>query len=341
MMSPKENYLAVMTGKMPDFVPRSSFGPRPGDPRTPTNWRFTPPILEKHRENPAGGKDIWGVNYVPTYETGNAMLPEPNNFILKDIRKWRDVIKAPDLSGVDWPTMIKNQLDKAGIDRSKTLLSLGLHFGYFQLLMSFMGFSEGLVAMYEEPDEVKDLMNYVCDFYMEIGEKVIDIYKPDVLNLTDDTAAWKASFISADMYREFLVPNHDRWAKMGRDRGLVLTMHNCGKCEDVVDEFVKMGVTVWDPAQTSNDILAIKAKYGRKLCIAGAWDPSGRLLEPDTTEEEIRASVLETMETYAIGGGFMWAGAFLGPLDDPNTQRKNNLLGKAIDEIGADFYKTH
>ena len=57
----------------------------------------------------------------------------------------------------------------------------------------------------------------------------------------DDTAAWANPFISREMYEEFLIPCHDRWAKMGRDRGLKMTMHNCGKCEGILDLLVDIG----------------------------------------------------------------------------------------------------
>ena len=337
MMNQKENMLTAMRGGQPEYVPRYVYGADPNSAVPPVNMRFTPPILA--REVGVKTKDIWGVTYVPTYETGNASLPEPNNFILDDIRKWRDVIKAPSLEGIDWKAMVKKHLDETPLDRSLTIVNLGLHFGYFELVMSFMGFTEGLLAMHEEPDEVMALMEYLCDFYIEVGENVIDLYQPDVISLTDDTAAWQRSFISPEMYRKFLVPNHDRWARLGRDRGLLISMHNCGKCDCVVDEFVGMGVNVWDPAQTSNDLDAIQAKYGNSLVIAGGWDGRGRLLEPDVTEEEIRASVQETMDKRAVGGGFIWAGGFMGPVGDPVTKRKNDQLGKAVEEIGGSFYK--
>jgi hypothetical protein len=51
--------------------------------------------------------------------------------------------QAPDLSGIDWETMAKKDLERLNIDRRQTALSFGLHMGFFQNLMAFMGFSEG------------------------------------------------------------------------------------------------------------------------------------------------------------------------------------------------------
>ena len=338
MLTEKQNYMMVLNGEQPEWVPYYTFFPKPDEAKPIATHMFEPPILIPHRIR-NGGTDIWGVPYVPTYETGQALIPEPDNFILKDIRKWRDIIKAPSLEGIDWEDMVKKHIEQSGIDREQTALALNLHFGYFQHLMSFMGFSEGLMAMHEEPDEVMELFTYICDYFMEVAANVIDLYKPDVLTLMDDTAAWGASFISPSMYKEMLIPFHDRWAKMGRDRGLKMTMHNCGKCEGILDYLVEIGINMWEPAQTCNDLEAVKKKYGNKLAIGGGWDGRGRLLDPDVTDEEIVASVEEAFKKLAPGGGYTWHGAFLGPVDDAEVKRKNEVLREAVDKIAHSIYK--
>ncbi len=328
----------MLNGEQPEWVPQYAFGPQVGEKKILPTHMFEPTVISQHRRN-NGGADIWGVNYVATYETGGALIPEPNNFILKDITKWRDVIKAPSLQGIDWEKTVKDDIEHSCIDRSQTALAMNLHMGYFQTLMSFMGFSEGLMAMFEEPDEVKALLNYICDFYMEVADHCIDIYKPEILTFMDDTAAWANPFISAEMYKEFLIPCHDRWAKRGRDRGLKMTMHNCGKCEGILDLLVGMGINMWEPAQTCNDLAAVKAKYGNRLAIGGGWDSTGHLLDQNVTDEEIRASVDETFDMLAPGGGFAWCGGFLGPVDDKEIIRKNAVLHAYVDEKCLSYYK--
>jgi uroporphyrinogen-III decarboxylase len=211
--------------------------------------------------------------------------------------------------------------------------------GYFQNLMAFMGFNEGLCAMYEEPEEVKALMEYLCVFYTEIGRKCIDYYKPDIVGVTDDTAAWKNPFFSVDMYRALIKPYHVRQAALGLDRGLPIEMHDCGRCEDFIDDWRDFGVVLWNPAQLSNDLLAIKQKYGNSLVICGGWDIVGELADPYVTEETVRKSVFKAIDTYAPGGGYAFCGAYLGPADDDKTIRKNRWLQEAVDTYGRTFYK--
>ena len=101
---------------------------------------------------------------------------------------------------------------------------------------------------------------------------------------------------------------------------------------------MSIGVVQWNPAQTSNDLKAIKAKYGNKMVIAGGWDGRDRLLEPDVTEEEIRQSVRDTMDSLAKGGGFMWCGGFLGSAGDGESMRKNMILMDEAAKYGDAFY---
>jgi hypothetical protein len=340
MITEKDNYLMLLRGEVPEWVPSYSFGPMPGATRPVANHMFSPPLVNDHRMR-GGGRDIWGVNYVPTESTDNALIPDNSEFILPldDLTKWRDIIKAPDISGIDWEGEVKKQIERSGIDRRQTAMALNLHFGYFQHLMSFMGFEDGLLAFYEEPDEVKALLDYLSEFYMTVADHVIDLLKPDILSFMDDTAAWNSSFISAEMYREFILPHHEKWAKRGRERGLIMTMHNCGKCENVIDMLVEMGISEWDPAQTSNDIEAVQKKYGNKLVIAGAWDARDRLLADDVTDEELRQSVRDTMDKYAVGGGFCWCGGFLTASGDEEMRRRNQIVHSEVYEYGHRFYK--
>lgn len=337
MTTEKENFLLTLRGEIPEWVPRFTYGAPPGAKPVP-NQMVEPPFLSEYRMT-GGGNDIWGVQFVPTKEAGGGMLPKPGEFILKDIKKWRDVIQAPDVSGFDWEGIAKKHLESLQIDRTQTAITFALHFGYFQHLMAFMGFTEGLCAMHEEPDEVMALFDYLCDFYCTVAENIMHYYEPDIFSIADDTAAWLNPFISPEMYRRLLLPFHDRQASIAREAGIIIGMHNCGRAECFIDDWLAIGVSMWDPAQTINDLEGIKQKYGNKLIIAGGWDARGVLASPDVTDQQIYNSVKAAMDRLAPGGGYVFGGGFLGALDDPEVKRKNSVLAQAVEEIGHNFYK--
>ena len=344
-LTPKENLLRLMSGEIPEWVPSYSYyGPHPGVDEDPPNMGVRNSYVMGDRPPPGSGvkefTDIWGVPYESVELVGGFPLPKPGHFILDDIRNWRDVIKAPDVSGVDWGKVAKADLEKLEYSRDNVALFYGPGGGYFQQLMAFMGFNEGLCAMSEEPEEVKALFDYLHEFYLGIAVKYIEYVQPDVLSLADDTASERAPFVSPEMFRELLLPYYDDFARLGRNRGIPINFHNCGKSGVFFNDLVRIGVTSWEPVQLSNDILEIQKKFGRHLVIGGGWEGRGRLLSPDVTDEEVRESVRVAIDTYAPNGGFMFAGAFTpGSTSDERTKHLNEVLQKEVYDYGHRFYK--
>jgi len=337
-LTEKENYMRLLRGEQPEWVPRYTYAPNPeGTPVAACT--VGPGFLHRHFYEPGISKDIWGVTHVPVPEAGGTKMPEPNNFILTDIRKWRDVIRAPDLTGINWEAMAKKDIDELAVNREDTALVLSIMAEPFLKLVSFMGFSEGLCAMYEEPGEVAALLEYITDFTTEVGERCIDYYKPDIFGIADDTATWKNPFFSLNMYRRLIKPHHARMARLATDRGIPVEMHCCGRCEDFIDDWRDFGIVSWNPAQTSNDLAAIKNKYGNGLVINGGWDSTAELQDPNASEEAVKQSVRDSIDRYAPEGGYAFAGSFLGPLNDETTIRKNRWISEEVRSYGVAFYK--
>jgi hypothetical protein len=335
IMTEKENFLTVIRGGVPEWVPRLAMGPDPYATHPISNVTVGPSFLMEGR-TPQGGVDIFGVEYQSTVETGGMSLPKPGKFILSDIRKWRDVIKVPDISHIDFEAMAKKDLKAMGQNPEDVAVMLGTHVGYFQHLMNFMGFTEGLCAMYEEQEEVLALFDYLADFYDGITRKALDYYNPDILCLTDDTATAANPFISPELFRKLVKPYHARLAKLGTDRGLPIMMHNCGRCEDLIDDWIEYGVSSWNPAQIMNDLDGIKKKYGNSMVFIGCWDSSGPAGWPDAPEDLVRQAVRDCIDRFAPGGGFMFWGSTYGPVGDERAANKRRWM---TEEYEA--YRTH
>ena len=258
-MTERENLLRVINGQEPAWVPRlglTFFGLDKENPPASEGARID--VIPQKRLPNGGHIDMFGIEFEPTNSTGGMELPVPGKFILDDITKWRDVIKLPSLEGIDWEAVAKKSVEH--IDRNQTAVVQNTHVGYFQHLMNFMGFTEGLCAMYEEPEEVRALYEYLSDFYMTIAENTIDYIKPDIFSLTDDTATAKSSFISLELFRDLVKPYHARLGNLAKERGIPVNMHNCGRCEDFIEDWMEYGVKLWNPAQVMNDLEGIKKK---------------------------------------------------------------------------------
>jgi hypothetical protein len=337
-MTEKENFMTVIKGGTPKWVPRFNLGPAMYATK-PAAVASVSPSFMNGRRNPAGGEDIFGVPYAPSTEMAGTTLPKPGVFILDDIRKWRDVIKTPDISGLDWEAMAKKDLENMKVDFNETAVILGTHVGYFQHLMNFMGFTEGLATMFEEPEEVKALYDYLADFYDEVLRKSLKYYHCDIVSLTDDTAAYQNPFISPEMYRELVKPYHARLANIAHEAGKPVMMHNCGRCEDFIPDWIEFHISSWNPCQVSNDLAGIKKKYGNNLVLIGCHDTEGPSVWPGASEEVVRASVRECIDKYAAGGGYIFHASFYGPKGDQDCENKKRWVGEEYESYRETPYK--
>jgi hypothetical protein len=282
-------------------------------------------------------KDLWGANY--TWEDGTlAGLPKPNAFILKDITKWEQIVKKPDISGFDWEAAAK--ADLADVDRSKIAVTCDLGLQAFQQLVAFMGFNDTLCNLYENPQETKDLLNYLADWYVPVIEKILDYWKPEIVTMADDTAAKANPFFSVEMYQEFFKPIYTRITKPAKERGVFVDFHNCGHCEAFVPDMVDFGVNFWNPCQEENDLVAIQKKYGNKLAITGGWNYDIKLTDSEAT---VRGYVREYLDKYARNGGFsafVFAGDFMaGPEEMAKWGPINGWLSDEMYTYGEAIYK--
>ena len=335
-LTPRENYMRMMTGEMPEWVPIYTMGmPLPDGEPAPIGL-VTPSVLNDPH-GLGGGVDCWGVNWVGSYETGGALLPEPNRFILEDIDDWHDVVKAPDISDVDWEQMCKETLENSHYDFTQTALGLNLYVGTFQEFVGLMGFTEGLIAMIEEPEEVAALCKYMNDFYIEVGKKCWPYMDVDVLVMMDDTCSATAPFMGEDLFRQCLVPCYRDMAEAFQ---VPVQFHNCGTAAHYIEIcHEEANVTAWDPAQTMNDLDSFKEKWGRDIAIMGGFNANvGELLDPDCSDEIIIETMRASVDRFAPDGGYAFMGSFVGAVDDEKVARKNLVLKRAAQEYCNTFY---
>jgi len=270
-------------------------------------------------------------------EPNSGPIPKPGVFLLEDIRKWRDVIKKPKiLDEIDWEMAAKKDL----ADRDPSLLKFGMASvsnGYFMILTYFMGFNNALIAIMEEPEEVKALLNFILEINLDVSKKMIQYYKPDVVHLGDDIAHERAPFVSEATFMDIFEPMWRKNIAPFKEVGILAEHHNCGAFEAFVPHIVNMGFNAWNPAQpTYNNLPNIKAKFSGKLSICGGFESNGFVSWPETTEEQVRAYVREVMDTLAPNGGYAFGGMVLGAMDNPEIQKRNGWIN---DEYEKNKYK--
>ncbi len=301
-MTPKENYMEAMTFGKPEYVPYTTdvinmvgFAP---------NNYFEAPV----QMGPAGigkvSKDAFGVEWTATVD---GMIPINDHFMLDDVTKWKEVVTIPNVDDFPWEQSAQKELAMA--DPNKVNYC-PINNGLFDRLMACMGFNEGLCALYEEPEACAEFFEAVADYKIAYIDKICEYYHPDVIQYIDDLAHANGLFMSPETYRELIKPQHQRIVKAIRDHGVFMEQHTCGKCEQIIPDYIEMGVQSWFPAQTSNHLKEIHDTH--KLAMNCCLDTQGVLKDKDVSEEILRSEVDKTIDELGVGGGLTIMPTFLG-----------------------------
>lgn len=334
-ITPKENFLKLRHGGTPEYVPFYSLM---GDPYMGENacGSAMMPYFSDNRFMD-GGKDMWGVVYRAPMDLA-ATMPDTSIIMLEDIADWSKVVQFPKPNDIDPEKTYQEVLQR--VDRSVSCLKVGPDFSPFQELVAMMGFEGGLMALHEDPEEVKAMFNAMVDYIEPYYLKTFEVYKPDLWAMADDTCAKMMPFFSPEIYEEVFLPVYKRLARPALENDIPVIFHNCGKEELFLDFMVEFGVEMTEPAQEDNDILMLKEKYKGKLSFIGCWGWADHVPSnyPDFDEEELREDIRKTIDKYSVGGGYAFAGFPIGQKGDEAAGRAYKIMRDEAHWYGRKVY---
>ena len=73
-----------------------------------------------------------------------------------------------------------------------------------------MDIPQTMMNFYEEPEAMKELINYLADWEVEYADVVCAKLHPDAVFHHDDWGTQRSTFISPQMFEEFLLPAYKR-----------------------------------------------------------------------------------------------------------------------------------
>jgi hypothetical protein len=294
--SPKENVLRFFRNEMPSELP-------------PAEGLYTLFDANAYEERPAyvqTGTDWWGVKWKREDSIGAVTPDHTQPPVLEDITQWKEVLKFPDLES--WPWHKVEEIDKVSeIDRENQVFEMMFVNGPFERLHMLMGFENALVSLLTEPEAVTEFLDAFMEWKLRLMDKVKEHYNPDVLMFHDDWGTQKTMFFSPDLWREIFKPQIQKAVDHCKKLGMIFEMHSCGKIEEIVPDFVEMGISAWQGMEI-NDVPKLKAQTGGKLAFHTTPDYQNyqaAFYAGTLKEEDMRRDVREKLIKAAEGGNYM------------------------------------
>ena len=210
----------------------------------------------------------WGATEKDWLHT--ATTPAHLDFAIKDPDSWRKAKERmqPDPDRIDWATLKREYKTWR---ENGDWISAGLWFG-FEVTYSHMIGVPFFMAMAEDPEWVKDMVDTMCDLSITLCQMVWDAgYEFDQVNWWNDMGYKGKQFMSVHMYRDLFKPADKRAAEWAHQKGCKVHLHSCGNINSLVPEIIDAGIDMLNPLEVKAgmDPLQLKADYGERLALHG------------------------------------------------------------------------
>ena len=185
MLTIRENLLETMKGGNPDrFVKQYEFIDLIME--VPTGVEF------KYGQT---WKDHWGITWQwPEGQLGMFPIHHDGMAVIQDITKWRDVVKKPAIATSDeaWAPAIAHA---NAVDRKEKYATAFFAPGLFEMTHHLMGMENALMALYEEPEAMQELIDYLTEYELDFAAVMMEKLKPEAILHHDD---WGSQISSLD-----------------------------------------------------------------------------------------------------------------------------------------------
>ena len=258
-ITPGENLRRALLHQKPKWMPLFDHA---------IQWQFP----ESFQDNPGGptGQTADGYDWFGTfYKFSEAQSsPTPMGDVFSEIGEWREKVRWPDLSGVDWA---------AGRERfvrdDARLTGTRLGTSCFERLHAFEGFEQALCDVLLEPEECAAFFRRFTQHRLECIRRLQEAWRFDFLINHDDWSHKLAPFFSTDFFEETLLECNIAMTEEIHRSGAFSITHCCGKMDVWVPYLVEEIHTDALEIQTINDIRAILDRYGDRVTPAFTPDP--------------------------------------------------------------------
>ncbi len=232
-------------------------------------------------------------------------MPEFLDYPVKSRADWEQLKNErlnPETPGripQDWPTF-REQLQGSG-----AAVQVGwFPFGVFGTPRDFLGAEALLIAFYEDPEMLCDMMEHLTTLWLALWARVAAEVRIDHIHIWEDMSGRQGSLISPQMVSEFMMPQYDRIAAFAAAADVrVVSVDTDGDCSELVPLMMQHGVNMFLPfeVQAGNDISVYRRRYPN-LGIIGGLDKRALAAQIRDVEHEVaRAAEMVRQGRYIPG----------------------------------------
>ncbi|RKX88238.1 MAG: hypothetical protein DRP58_00985 [Spirochaetes bacterium] len=183
----------------------------------------------------------------------------------------------------------------------------------FELAWHLTGMQEYMIGMAMEEPWIAALNDKVEEWTLGLAKQLVEL-GVDAIWFGEDLGSQTSMLISPDMWRKDFKPRYQRMINELKKISpeVILIMHSDGAVAPLIDDFIEMGIEVYNPVQPNvpgSDPKELMAKYGGKINFFGGIDQQDLL--PSGDLGALKKEIDERAEVMAKNGGYLMAPAHI------------------------------
>jgi uroporphyrinogen decarboxylase len=190
----------------------------------------------------------------------------------------------------------------AALNASTVPVNLWIPF-LFWTIRDWMGFEGICLGFHDQPMLIREMCEFLIDYYIELLTPVIDDVAIDLVVLNEDMAYKHAPMISPDMFRKFLFPEYVRFIGFLKSHGVkIVCVDSDGFPGGLIPPWIDAGVDGMLPCEIAagNDLIKLRKEYP-KFVMAGGIDKR----ELSTSKEAVYNEVMSKVPFLLEKGGYI------------------------------------
>ena len=244
--------------------------------------------------------NAWGVTKsYPIGTPGAFPVHTPDKIVIKDIEEWQKYVKVPRVvyDAEEWEPFIAKA---EAVDRNEQFVTPFFAPGIFEQCHYLMEIQNCLVAFYEYPDEMHELIDCITQFELDYAAELCKYVKPDALFHHDDWGTQISTFLSPEMFREFIKPAYMKVYGYYKEHGVQLIVHHSDSyAATLVPDMIDMGIDIWQGVMNTNNIPELIKQYGGQITFMGGIDSASVDYE-GWTQEVVHKEVFRACKECGI-----------------------------------------
>ncbi|MBU0478985.1 hypothetical protein KKC91_10520 [bacterium] len=321
-MNSRERVLGAIKFKNPDNIPihhsaMPGFIDRYGEKAEKLFFRFPSDFagqdgrysgseaLSGHHK---GGEDVWGCVWMKPaegYSEGEVIKHPLDNW-----NKLKDYV-FPDLTpSSKHIESIKKRIREEKNSKNPRYISVGFGDARTWERYHFLrGFTNALIDIAEDASNMYELLNKIAEINIKALEPILEL-DIDGVSTMDDWGTQNSLMINPASWRKIFKPIYKKYINLAHQAGKHVRFHSDGNTLQIIDDYIEIGLDVYNPQFSSIDLDKLGEKVKGKMCICS--DIDRQYILPRGKPDEVKEYVEKVIQIFSNKGGLIGRGE-LGP----------------------------